>query len=290
MLLSNLLREAYRPLRLISASKQCLRHHEAAIGRLSAVLGRDATLADLSDDNLARVMSRVIADGRSPGTANCLMSKLRALWEFAARRGLVEHFPTIRKIQGYRRVPVAWTKEQLAALFRAIRTTPGRIEGLRASDWWMALHCILWDTGLRIGSAMRLEWSDVDFTTGTLLVRAETQKQKADQRFKLHPDTLAVLTLIRRPAGKMFPWDRGYSTLWHHYGQLLRRAGLPHGRRDKFHRMRRSVASWFEACGGDATALLGHSSRGVTLAYLDETITGQPQACDRLFRPWRPAG
>lgn len=37
--------------------------------------------------------------------------------------------------------------------------------------------------------------------------------------------------------------------------------------------------------GGNATELLGHSSRKVTEAYLDPEIVARPAACDRLFRP-----
>jgi integrase len=49
--------------------------------------------------------------------------------------------------------------------------------------------------------------------------------------------------------------------------------------------MRRSVASHYEAAGGNATELLGHSSRSVTLAYLDPRIVPQQHAVDLLFRP-----
>lgn len=286
MLLRTVFEEAYAPFRLIGASKSCKRQFLRAIRCLADVVGRDPTTEDLSDDNLARVMDRLICSGRSPGTANCVMGKLRALWEFAARRGLTPRFPTIRKLPAYRRVPVAWTREQLHTLFVALKSTTGRIGGFRAREWWIGLHCVLWDSGLRIGATLRLPWTAVDFSTGTLLVPAEVQKQKADQRFRLHADTLAMLSLLRRPSGVVFPWDRGYTTIWYHYEKILKRAGLPHGRRDKFHRMRRSVASWFEACGGNATELLGHSTRRVTEAYLDETIIQRPSACDRLFRPW----
>jgi integrase len=286
MLVLDFFVSTYEPLRLLSASDHSRTQYLRNIGMLSTMLGRPATLDDLTDDNLARLVSGILKRGRSPATANKIFSQLRALWEFAARRGLVKTYPTLRKVLEYRRTPIAWTREQLAALFRAIQVTPGRISGLRASEWWLALHCVLWNTGLRIGAVMQLEWTDVDWRSGELIARAEIQKQKADQRFKLSPDTLAVLSLIRRDGGKVFPWDRSRTNLYDHYDRILKRADLPHGRRDKFHRMRRSVASWFEAAGGDATRLLGHSGRKVTEAYLDETITGRQHACDRLFKPW----
>ena len=286
MLVLDFFTTVYEPLRLISASEHCRYQYGRNIKLLSEVIGRAAALADLTDDNLARVVAVLLKRGRSPATANKTFSQLRALWELAAKRGLVGTYPTMRKIPEYKRVPVAWNRQQLAALFSALRTTQGRIAGLRASEWWLALHCLLWNTGLRIGTALKLRWSDVDWQAGEVIARAEIQKQRADQRFRLHPDTMAILTLIRRQEGEIFPWPQSRASLWDAYDRILRRADLPHDRRSKFHRMRRSVASWFEAAGGDACSLLGHSSRKVTEAYLDDSIVPRPHACDRLWRPW----
>lgn len=286
MLVADFFASVYEPLRLITASAHCRSQYRRNIALLSRTVGRDAELPDLTDDNLARVVASVLSRGRSPATANKIFSQLRALWEFAAKRGLTTTYPTLRKIPEYRRVPIAWNRQQLAALFRAVRQTAGRICGVRASEWWLGLHCLMWNTGLRIGTILKLQWSDVDWQACEVIARAEIQKQKADQRFKLHPDTLAILSLIKRQDGPIFPWPLSRSSIWDAYDRILRRADLPHDRRSKFHRMRRSVASWFEAAGGDATALLGHSSRKVTELYLDDTIVPRPNAADRLFRPW----
>jgi integrase len=80
----------------------------------------------------------------------------------------------------------------------------------------------------------------------------------------------------------VLPYYGGY--LWHKFGQVLARAGLPTDAKSKFHRIRRTVASYYEAAGGNATELLGHSSRKVTTAYLDKRVVQAPQAIDRLWR------
>jgi integrase len=275
----------YFPRRLSIRTQKTKDQYRYAVNDFERVLGRPPNRHDLTDDNLTIMVGSMLARGLEPITVNERVGRLKTLQTWLAKRGLVSTFPTLERLEVPDPSPLAWQWDEMRRLFLSCRQEPGHIAGIPAGDWWTGLHCVLWDTGLRIGAAMRLEWRDVDWTTGTLIVPAESQKQKSDQRFRLHADTLAVLSLIRRPKGRLFPWDRSYSTLWHHYGRLLARAGLPCGRRDKFHRMRRSVASWFEACGGDATALLGHSSRQVTEAYLDETITGRPQASERLFRP-----
>jgi integrase len=83
----------------------------------------------------------------------------------------------------------------------------------------------------------------------------------------------------------LLPWPFDVGTLYHRYKGILRNADLPYDRSHKFHCLRRSTASYFEACGHDATKLLGHSSRKVTLRYLDPRIVGQTNASDVLFRP-----
>ncbi len=186
-------------------------------------------------------------------------------------------------MQEYRRVPTAWKQCQLSALFATVNALTGTIGTSLERDWWQALLAVMWDSGLRIGALMKAEWGDVDGEF--ILIRAETQKDKEEQRFKLHRDTLKALGRLGKRAGRIFKWPYCWTTLWKRYDKLLEKAGLPHGRRDKFHRVRRSVASWFEACGGNATDLLGHSDRRVTMAYLDPDITGKPQASDVLFRP-----
>jgi integrase len=183
----------------------------------------------------------------------------------------------------YRRVPTAWKKDQLSSLFAAVESLTGTIGHSMERDWWQALLATMWDTGLRIGALMKAEWGDAD--DGYLLIRAETQKDKEEQRFKLHPDTVKAIARLGKKTGRIFKWPYCWETLWNRYDKLLQKAGLPHGRRDKFHRIRRSVASWFEAAGGNATELLGHSDRRVTTLYLDQSITGKPQASDVLFRP-----
>ena len=82
----------------------------------------------------------------------------------------------------------------------------------------------------------------------------------------------------------MFPWPYSYTYLWTEYGRLLRLAGLPSDAKSKFHRIRKTAASYAEAAGGNATAMLRHSKREVTEAYLDPRICQQQQPVDVLFR------
>ena len=66
----------------------------------------------------------------------------------------------------------------------------------------------------------------------------------------------------------MFHWPSNYLYIWKIYGKILEAAGLPNNRRTKLHKIRRTVATYYEAAGGNATQLLGHSSRKITEAMM----------------------
>jgi len=130
-----------------------------------------------------------------------------------------------------------------------------------------------------------------------LLIRfpAETRKGGvADNSRRLAKDTVAGLESVRRwqetaevysLAGDVFLWDFSATYLYKIYGKILKRAGLPNGPAYKFHCLRKTVASYFEEAGGNATELLGHASRDITKCYLDPRIVSRTEAVDLLFRP-----
>ena len=61
---------------------------------------------------------------------------------------------------------------------------------------------------------------------------------------------------------------------------------IPQGAKHGFHKMRRTVASWLQAGGHNASDVLKHSAPDVTRKhYLDPTITDGVHPSDVLFRP-----
>jgi len=51
----------------------------------------------------------------------------------------------------------------------------------------------LYETGLRIQATLELKTTDIDFNTGWLTIPADHQKQKAEQAFPLHAETLKAI-------------------------------------------------------------------------------------------------
>jgi len=285
MLLHSAFESLFLPQKLRGKGSDTKRQYEINLRHFDRFLGRAATLDDLTDENVAGVMAWLVDEGRAPATANKCRAKLLSLWRFLSRKGHVAHWPDVSAATEPTRIPRAWTEQQLGQLFNACRNTIGRIGDCRACDWWTALHAVMWDTGERIGALLDFTWDDINLDTGWIILQAESRKgRRADKATQLHPNTIALLRRIHRADGKVFPWDRSACTLWLRYDRILKRAGLPHDRKSKFHRVRKSVATHLTVLGGNAQSAMGHSSPAVTAVYIDPTIARTQQPSDILFR------
>lgn len=271
MTLLELLTTTYVPLRGLSDRTTTLYGYTLAAWAKS--LGRSPTLADLDEVAVARFLAARSRDV-SPATVAKDRAQLVALWSFAAKRGIVDRWPEVRRITVPERVPEAWTAEEFRRLLAAATLEQTTLAGVPARRWWRALLLLAYDTGERIAALRALRWADV--RENDVIFRAETRKGGRRDIARPFGDlTGLALEAIREPRRDLvFPWDRHPSYLWGRLGIILKRAGLPNDRRCKFHRIRRTTASFYAAAGGDATRLLDHSSPAVTRRYLDPRIVG----------------
>lgn len=290
-------RVLYEPQKMRGKSESQKENYRIQFKHFARFLNRPATVDDLTDATVAKAMDWIVSRGRTNRTANKFRDLICALWRFLARKrietsaGEMLQEPDVEPLPEPERIPVAWTREQLVTLFSACQNQPGFIAGIPADLWWHALHSLIWDTGERIRPIYSLEWRDLDLSSGYVTIRAETRKGRTrDMQHRLHPDTVKLLERFgpRRDRERVLPWPHPYDYLWNRYKRLLKFAGLPNGRERMFHCIRKSVASWFESAGGNATELLDHSSRKITKRYLDPRIVGKTHASDLLFRPEGP--
>lgn len=284
-LLADICATSYFPLNPRIRSDKTKAQYGFALANLEESLGRRPGKRDLTDDNVVRMMTHLIAKGLAVKTVNERRGRINALWAWLAKRGAVNTWPTTPRMPEPERTPVAWLRDQLPLLFKAFEKERVLIDGVPAPAWWKSLHYAFWDSGERVGALIQCRF---DFLDGPwLLVPAEVRKGgHKDKAYRLEPDTLEAINAIRAPNRDLiWPWPYCRDYLWTRYKIIRRRAGLPTDRRSSFHRMRKTVASYYEAAGGDATALLDHSSRQVTRRYIDPRIVPQKQAADLLFRP-----
>lgn len=162
--------------------------------------------------------------------------------------------------------------DEMTRLLAAAAQEPGRIGGFPACDVFKALLLLAYDTGERITPLMELRSADVRGCN--VIFRAEQRKgRRRDIMREISVACADALLAVRRgPDDTAIPWDRHRTCVWRLLKIILQRAGLPSDRRCKFHKIRKTTASYYEAAGGSAQRLLDHSSPAVTRKYLDPRI------------------
>lgn len=178
-----------------------------ALGRFAETIGRESTVADLTDENLGMHAQKRLAAGRARDTVAGEQKKLLAQWRFYARRGYTKVWPECKTINGVKRTPKAWTKREFDKLYKACELT-WPVDNTPDVVWWQCLLSCLFFTGERIGAMRQLEWSGVDLEGGWLELPAEVRKNSAvDRRYKIPPETVELLR--KMPQEKTGPFDCG---------------------------------------------------------------------------------
>ena len=286
----------YHKLKLATKSKSAMRLHRGSIRHYERFLGRPAMIADLTDENVVAFQGFRLDEKVSPATVNSDTCRLLALWRYAARKRMIDGEPDVEQLPEYKRVNSSYEVAEVGQLLATIAKHADDIvpkavtKPVLSAIWWTALVRVLYFTGIRIGAAMDIRIDDYEPRRRRLLVRAENQKQKADQMFIISEIThQALMACIgERSNGLLFVWTRNKSLLWTYYHRLLKAAKLPVGRRDKFHRLRRTSATQAEITfgAGSGQRHLGHSSPEMTQQhYLDASMMPDSDMAARLPEP-----
>lgn len=275
----------YRPLKLRHGSPSTVRLYGCTIRAFGKWLSQQAgdekgylepLLTHLDDMTVSRYLTDRSAK-RSRFTSEKERTQILSIWRHACDRGAhpTGVRPSIPPTPLPERIPRAWSVEDLQKIVTAAKAMPGDVEGVPARIFWPALVLLCYQSAERIGAVMSLEKSD--YSRPRVFMRAEYRKGgKRDRVYKLSEGLCDLLDILAKANGRkrrLFVWGGPTTYLWDKFGAVVRAAGLPCGRRDKFHKLRRSAATHYAALGHDATALLDHSSPRVTKRYyLDETM------------------
>lgn len=282
MKLIDFLETVYKPTRLLGKSKDTSRLYRISIRNFGRTIGKVPELSDLTDTNLILHMQAMLDAGRTPATANKDRSQLLTLWRHAHRLGMVQDYPNVPQLVEPQRTPEAWLPEQIAKLLEVADDQDGHFGPVPRSLWWRSLILTALDTGERIGALRVAQWSWI--SGDWLNVPAEARKgRRRDRAYRLGTDTIGHLQAIRLVSPRhIWPWQYSEGYLWRLFGELLESAELPSGRRDKFHKLRRTTASVVNQAGLSAQEALDHSHRRVTQRYLDPRFNRSDQPCDVL--------
>ena len=151
----------------------------------------------------------------------------------------------------------------------------------------IALH-----TGMRSGEIRSLQWRDLDFDTGFLIVR--DSKNGEARHVPMDSTVIAILRNWPRTTGSEFTFNNnaGKRLGWvqHGWRKALGRAGLTDLH---FHDLRHTFASQWMMAGGDLYVLksiLGHKSIAMTQRYAHLSPAYKKAMVERMEQIWaKPA-
>lgn len=236
-------------------------------------------LVEPCSGSLAEYRDRRLKEGAAADTVRGELTKLISIANWLG----IE--VAVKKPRAVQRIPRAWTRKQIRELFAAAKSTKRTIWGMPANVFFPALLGVCHDTGERIGAIASVRWESIDLDGRQIFYAAEIRKGGyRDAQASLSRPTIRALRALREltPDSGVIFCHGSMSRLWQAYTALLKDAGLPYDRRSKFHRLRRTHATFVHIAGGDAVASLGHASPETTWRhYIDPT-----QIAKKL--PWRP--
>lgn len=279
-------------------------HHDITDGSLEQLLvvarllerqfGREITTQELSLDLASQFVAWLAKKGRSQRTIKGRLSTLLSIWREAERSDLSPAFPERKRIpviRCKRRTPRCWRIEQFATLVGAASRLDGQMQNspVARSAWWTSLLLFLYDSGSRVGAALQLRKEDVDLERRCILLDADNAKTGLGQVVTISDQTAAWLAKVMQGPGELvWPNVISRTTLWRHLNDMLESVGLPTDRRSKFHKIRRTHATYLAICASLAAAQrsVGHTSAKMTMeSYIDPTLYREISAANVIPRP-----
>lgn len=279
--LASFFRSHYQPVRLLGRAEATVADMQSFIHVWDATMGPVA-LADIDLATAANFLRHSLKT-RSPATCNKYRSYLLTLLREARRLHLTQAkwFRQLRRLPEEKKLPTAWTREQVEAILRVAAVQPGEMAGIPLSQFYPALILTIVNTSLRISAALSLKTADVDLAGRWMIVRAGRQKQKAEQFFGISERTAAAIEAIYDPARLwLFPWVAAPITLRRHFERMCKTAGVPAGGHSGVWHRGRVTAVTHAWCVSPeyARQLAGHPSIDTTAKHYVDPRIARPAA------------
>ena len=228
-----------------------------------------------------KLVDDIIKDGNSARTATLVKWILAKAQRRARKLGLSSHYIDSRDIEIPQHIPEnreIWNLEEVKRFLEIIK-----------GDKYEWLYLLYITYGLRRGEAIPIEWEDIDWNGGILVINKQYTKVKRNYivetpKTKNSVRELPLLPHIREYLEKTNPLhnktgliasDNGRmpnpETVSRHFQSLARNNDLPCV---VLHSLRHCVATFLKDAGvsvRDTAAILGHSSPMTTLKYYQHT-------------------
>ena len=227
------------------------------------MLGRPATLADLSDTIMNLWTSKMFEAGLGPVTVRGYRGMALALWRAAYELHFMETRPgRIRKIRVRPSAPQCWTADQLVKVVQAFGGLRGELVSepkVRRATFWTAFVLVGYYSALRFGDLLSVRWDQIQDG----LIVLPMSKTGDIIACALPPDAMEVLNKLRGGDRTLvFGQLMNGKNSREFFRHVLRANGLP----GSIKWLRRTSATLLERMHpGAAKAHLGHRTHG--LAY-----------------------
>jgi integrase len=263
---------AERPL-----GQKTLAGYSEAVRRYAHWLGRPATLGDLDPRLANRWLMSLDQEGVTKITQHGLRRRVLAIWRHAFEAELIDVPPLrVRKIRPERRLPRAWTPEDVLALIAVARKKKGNFlyVPVPRGAFWVAFIRTAFETGLRLGDLLGLQRSQFSGDGELTVVQAKTGNEIV---CRVWPETLAAIDATS-PNSRPFIFGGVISRdfYFQEFRRLVKKAGL----KGTSKWLRRAGATAVErAQPGMAAKFLGHRSPAMAAQhYLDPRLlqVGKP--------------
>ncbi len=185
--------------------------------------------------------------------------------------GLLPDPPYLNKPRRRNKPPTdSFGLDEISLWLQAAETaTVPQLDGTTPAAWWRALILFTYNTGLRIGSIMRLRWPMLE--GNVLSVPGDCYKGGDSHQFTLSKAALQAIEPLRKfqeTCPKIFPWPHGFDYLQSCRRRMLKASKIPETHRYGFHALRKSMATELARINPFvAQAVLGHKSLCTTMNH-----------------------
>lgn len=239
-------------------------------------VGRPLDLADLTED-LLNLWLRDNPRKWAPSTLRRRRADILTVWEYAVESGHTETEPRrrrVRRVRVPRRIPIAWSTEELARMIAAARTLRKYLpNGVRLGLLAEITIRVGYDTGLRCDDLLRLPRNCVNSSP----TRISQEKKRGDQVLcRVRQSTMDLIATLPREECRVIAWpyrrEYFYEGCWY---KMLAAAGLPIGKSEGLQKLRRTSISHAERKETGLGAIqAGHQpgSRVTAASYIDPVV------------------
>ena len=178
---------------------------------------------DITSEVLVRFANALLAEGKSPATAQAYRDHLMSALKWAEEMGVIKHRPKPPKLDrprsGARGRPLS--REEFISMTDKLT----QVVGAKHSDTWEWNCEALWRSGFRLGETFSFYWEPtygahwvqgLDTDRPQIVISAESEKGRMDRVIPVTPDFAELLRSVpeKDREGLVFKWpmSRGLST------------------------------------------------------------------------------